>query len=629
MNTYEELLKKHFGYSSFRPLQQEVITDIVNGKDVLALFPTGSGKSLLYQIAGMALPGVTVIVSPLLSLMKDQLKSVRKAGMIGDTINSEKTENEIVQVFNNIKYGNTKFIFVSPERFESPLFMRLLEETNLALFAIDEAHCISMWGHDFRPAYLNLKLLKNLYPQVPILALTATATEKVKQDILKTLNTHDAISYQKSFARENIDILIYDIDNKKKQLTELINDYISESTIVYCRTRKQVEETAYLLNQNQIPAQFYHAGLNAKERKKRQEDWFADKFRCMVSTNAFGMGIDKSNVRLVVHYEMPDSIENYYQEIGRAGRDGNMSKAVLLYNASDILSMQKRLAKAFPDPALVKTFYKKLMQYLNIAYEEGEGLIRPFAFHSFCKESGTSISQAYYALKVLENDGWIRFSENLNHISTVRIFLERRALEQKLEDGSVESEVLSSLLRSYEGLFFSNARIEEKFIANKLGLELQHTKNALQKLNAQNFIQYREYKVGPQIQILKPRVRQEFFNIDIKQYLAKKTESQRKQNRMLSFVQEKSKCRQQIILEYFDEMDAKACGICGNCKRAQNENTSLDDRIWEYISVKETSIFDLVKEFGEENKTDILEILKNWEDANRISISKNSTVHIH
>jgi len=627
LDKLEELLYKHFAYTSFRPLQKEVIQDIIRGEDVLALFPTGSGKSLLYQIAGISLEGLTVVVSPLLSLMKDQLNSVRKAGMIGDTVNSEKTENEIVQVFNNIKYGTTKFIFVSPERFESELFMRLLRDAKIALFAIDEAHCISMWGHDFRPAYLQLNLLKDEYPNVPILALTATATKKVKADILSTLRITGARTYQKSFARENIDILVYDIDNKKKELVDLISQHQSDSTIVYCRTRKQVEETAYLLNQNAIAAKFYHAGLTSKERKKRQEGWFAGKFKCMVSTNAFGMGIDKSNVRLVVHFDLPDSLENYYQEIGRAGRDGLLSRAVLLYNTSDILAMKKRTSKKFPDPELVKTFYKKLMLYLKIAYEEGEGLIRPFAFHSFCKESGTSINQAYYALKVLEDDGWIRFSENLTKISTVRIFLERKALAYKLEDNSTESEVLSTLLRSYEGLFFSNARIEEKFIANKLGLDLKVAHATLRSLNAQNLIQYREYKEGPQITILRPRVRQDIFHIDRKRYNQKKEETERKQERMISFVQNTEVCRQKQILEYFDELDYESCGICDVCKRSKGVK-SLESTLWKLITTQELSIFTLIKELGEENKAEILEFLKEWEDSNKIHISKNKQVRI-
>ncbi len=629
MNKLEELLYKHFAYKSFRPLQKEVIEDLLEAKDTLALFPTGSGKSLLYQIAGIALPGLTVVISPLLSLMKDQLDSVRKAGMIGDTINSEKTEDEIVQVFNNIKYGNTKFIFVSPERFESDLFLKLLGQTDVSLFAIDEAHCISMWGHDFRPAYLNLSLLKREYPRVPILALTATATQYVKEDILKTLGIPKAKTYQKSFARDNIEIQAYNIDNKKKEIVSLLGRHLGDSTIVYCRTRRQVEETTYLLNQNNIPAQFYHAGLNNKDRKKRQDAWFADKFRCMVSTNAFGMGIDKSNVRLVVHYEMPGSLENYYQEIGRAGRDGVLSKAVLLYNNSDILALRKRTKKTFPEEAIVKSFYKKLMHYLKIAYEEGEGLIRPFTFHSFCKASETSVSQAYYALKVLEDDGWIRFSENLRNISTVRIFLDRKQLEYSLEEGSINSEVLSSLLRSYEGLFFSNVRIEETFIANKLGLSLDQTKLALQKLDARNLISYREYKEGPQIQILKPRVRQEFFSIDKKRYAAKQIEVERKQNSIIKFIEEEDTCRQKRILAYFDEHDYTRCGICDNCKRKGHDAQTLKEKLWKYISKNEPSIFDLVQQFGEEHKTSILQYVKEWEDLDRVSITKDKRIQLH
>lgn len=626
MDALEQLLHKHFAYTQFRPLQKEVISDVLAGHDVLALFPTGSGKSLLYQIAGSALPGLTVVISPLLSLMKDQLNALRNAKMIGETINSEKTQNEIVQVFNNVKYGNTKFIFVSPERFESPLFLKLIQEVEISLFTVDEAHCISMWGHDFRPAYLNLSRLKKEFPRVPILALTATATSTVKEDMLKTLKIQNAKVYQKSFARDNIDILVYEIDNKKEKLIQLVQEKRGSSIIVYCRTRKQVEETNYLLNQNGITANFYHAGLPAKERKKRQDSWFADKFHCMVSTNAFGMGIDKSNVRLVVHFELPDSLENYYQEIGRAGRDGQLSKAVLLFNVSDIEAMKKRTIKRFPKFDQVKVFYKKLMLYLRVAYEEGEGTTRPFTFHSFCKDSSSSVSQAYYALKVLEEDGWIRFSENLSNISTVRIFLKRSALEYKLEDDSIESQVLSTLLRTYEGLFFANTRIEEEFIANKLGLKLRNTKIALQKLQAENLIQYREFKEGPQISILEPRVKQEFFTLNEKRFQSKKAEIKRKQNSLLAFVKDKKHCRQKLILEYFDELDYKGCGICDNCKRNSMDNSSLQAKVWNIISEKEVSIFDLVQQCGEEHKKEILDNLKHWEDLQRIRISKSNTI---
>ncbi len=629
MDNLEQVLYKQYGYSSYRPLQKEVILDVIDGHDVLALFPTGSGKSLLYQISGSELPGLTIVISPLLSLMKDQLKAVRKAGFIGDTINSEKTQNEIVQVFNNIKYGNTKFIFVSPERFESELFLNLLSEVKISLFAIDEAHCISMWGHDFRPAYLNLEMLKTTFPKIPILCLTATATLQVREDMLKTLRIENAKVYKKSFARNNIDILIYNIDDKRKQLIDLLSKYKKESSIVYCRTRRQVEEISYLLNQNSIAAKFYHAGLGSKERKKRQEDWFLDTFRCMVSTNAFGMGIDKSNVRLVVHYGLADSLENYYQEIGRAGRDGNMSRAVLLYNHSDIQELKKRTGKRFPEEHVVKEFYKKLMQYLKIAYGDGEGLQRPFTFHSFCKDSQSSVSKAYYALKILEDDGWIRFSENLTKISTVRIFLARKILEKKLNDSSIESEVLSTLLRSYEGMFFSNTRIEEKFISNKLGIDLSATKIALKKLNDQNFIEYREYKEGPQITILRRRVKQEFFSINRTRFNAKKEEVLRKQEKLISFVLEETQCRQKIILEYFDELDYKACGICDICKKNSLDTTSLQSKLWKFISNEEVSLLDAVQFCGEENKDDVLKLLNEWEDLKRITVSKNNRVSIN
>jgi ATP-dependent DNA helicase RecQ len=429
MQEIQSILKTYWGFSEFRPLQKEIIDSVLEGKDTLALLPTGGGKSICFQVPALAQDGVCLVISPLIALMKDQVENLKKKGILAAAIYSGMSRGLMIQTLKNIAYGPYKFLYISPERIETSLFQEYLPAFNVNLIAIDEAHCISQWGYDFRPSYLRIASLREYLPDVPVLALTASATEEVQKDICEKLGFKEQIIFRPSFHRKNLSYSVFPVDVKMKKLLEILTK-VPGSALVYCKSRKRTVETASLLQMHGLSAQAYHAGLSQEERNKRQQEWVEGKNSAMVCTNAFGMGIDKPDVRTVVHIDVPDCLENYYQEAGRAGRDGKKSYAVLLYSGNDLEDLKNLHTKRFPSFDQIKEVYGAVCNYLQVAINTGEDNSYPFYFEAFIKNFKLDSHTALYSLKTLEQDGWLDFNEKNFSPSTIVFTTNKEQLYQ-------------------------------------------------------------------------------------------------------------------------------------------------------------------------------------------------------
>ncbi|HVG41646.1 MAG TPA: ATP-dependent DNA helicase RecQ, partial [Chitinophagaceae bacterium] len=452
MHDIHSILKEYWGYSSFRPLQEDIIQSVIQKRDTLALLPTGGGKSLCYQVPAMAQDGLCLVISPLIALMKDQIENLRTKGIMALGIYSGMSRRQIVQTLKNATSDYYKLLYVSPERIETSLFLEYLPALNINLIAVDEAHCISQWGYDFRPSYLRIAALRNELPNVPVLALTASATEVVQNDICEKLALVTPQILRQSYNRLNLSYSVFSADSKLSKLIEVVQK-VQGSGIVYCKSRKRTAEIAGLLQMHHLSAQFYHAGLSSEERSKRQEEWIGNKIKTIVCTNAFGMGIDKPDVRFVVHADMPDSLESYYQEAGRAGRDGKRSYAVLLYNNEDVADLKQLHVKRYPSFEQIKVVYNALVNYLQIPVHSGEDVSYTFRFEEFIRHFKLDSVTALYALKALEGDGWIFFNERNFTPSTLSFTTTKKDLHDFQNTYPQYEELLTTLLRTYEGIF--------------------------------------------------------------------------------------------------------------------------------------------------------------------------------
>ena len=469
--TTQEILKQYWGFDQFRPLQQDIINAVLDGKDVLALLPTGGGKSICFQVPAMAVDGICLVISPLIALMKDQVENLKKKGIPALAVYSGMSFLEVKKTLQNAAYGNYKFLYVSPERLQTNLFLEYLTAMKVNLLAVDEAHCISQWGYDFRPPYLHIAELKEFLPKVPILALTASATKQVQDDICEKLQfTGGHARFQQSFERPNLSYSVFNTAAKQNKLLEIIKN-VPGSGIVYCKSRRHTKEVADLLKLHQISADFYHAGLSNEERSTRQESWINNKTRVMCCTNAFGMGIDKPNVRVVVHYDVPDCLENYYQEAGRAGRDGKRAYAVLLYNDHELEDLQLQVNSRYPSPEEIKTVYISLMNHLQVAAGGGVNASYNFDLTSFCNAFKLNIVTANYAIKALEQEEFLSFNEAYFKPSSVVFTSTKEQLESFEKDHPQFEAILKSLLRSYEGIFDFPSAINEIKLAKMSGIK--------------------------------------------------------------------------------------------------------------------------------------------------------------
>ena len=586
MPSIHEILKAHWGFDAFRPLQQDIIEAVLEKKDTLALLPTGGGKSLCYQVPALAQNGICIVVSPLIALMKDQIENLRRKGILALGIYSGLSRRQIVQTLKNAAYGDYKFLYVSPERLETGLFLEFLPALNINLIAVDEAHCISQWGYDFRPSYLRIAALRAELPGVPLLALTASATPLVQQDICEKLQLKLPRRFQQSFARPNLSYSVFCVDSKRSKLVDVISK-VPGTAIVYCKSRKRCVDIAGLLAMHGISAQFYHAGLNAEERSRRQESWINNDIRVMVCTNAFGMGIDKPDVRLVLHADAPDSLESYYQEAGRAGRDGKKSYAVLLYSEPDIGELETQHTKRFPALADIKVVYNALVNFLQIPVNTGEDMAFNFRLEKFITHFKVESSLALYVLKALESDGWIHFNERSFSPSTLGFTATKQTLHDFLKTYPQHENLVTTLLRTYGGIFDFPVAVSETVLAQLTRSHTETVHGDLKKLAAAGIVDYTPQAGEPQIIFRKHRVAADDLTLNWQQYNKRKETYAARVAKMLDYIKSPS-CRSTVINTYFGDATTAPCGICDNCLRAKNLTLSTKefDAVYKIIRAK-------------------------------------------
>ncbi len=568
--TVQEILKQYWNHQHFRPLQEEIISAVLDGKDALALLPTGGGKSVCFQVPAIAMPGICLVISPLIALMKDQVENLQAKGINAMSIVSGMSRREIDIALDNCIYGDVKFLYLSPERLLSELVQERIKYMKVNLIAVDEAHCISQWGYDFRPSYLHIAELRNLHPQVPILALTATATANVKVDIIEKLQLRQAQIFQKSFERKNISYLVEYEENKLRRMLQVARG-AKGSGIIYVRSRKDTFELAQFLNQNGLRADYYHAGLSSDLRSTKQNNWKKNLTDIMVATNAFGMGIDKPDVRFVIHRDLPESLEAYYQEAGRAGRDEKRAYAVLLYNSADKVLMEKKFEASYPTLEEMKQVYHYLANYFQLAYGAGAGLSFDFDLKDFCSKFKLDAIKTLNALKFLEQDEYLSINESVFLPSRFRFEVMNEQLYNFQIQNPAWDPFIKVLLRSYGGAFDHYINIREFDISKRTGTTVQMIIDNLNQLQDFGVLNYLPQTDKPQITYLKPRQNGANMLISIN-YINERKQLYRDKMEAVFYYTEAQKCRSQLLLAYFDEDDAPKCGLCDICLQEKRHN---------------------------------------------------------
>jgi len=582
MGKFEDILKQYWGYASFRSIQLDIIESVYSGNDTLALMPTGGGKSITFQVPALAMEGMCLVVSPLIALMKDQVENLKKRGISAVAIYSGMTQHEIDVTLDNCVYGDIKFLYVSPERLSTAIFRERVRKMKICMVAIDEAHCISQWGYDFRPSYLKIAELRDILTDVPFLAVTATATPEVINDIQEKLHFRNGKVFRMSFARDNLVYLVRNVEDKEKYLFK-IADNIPGSGIVYVRNRNKTKDIALMLQRAGHAADFYHAGLTMEMRNAKQNDWQTGKTRIIVATNAFGMGIDKPDVRFVVHIDLPDSPEAYFQEAGRAGRDQKLSYAVLLYNESDKLRIEQRLEANFPPPDDIKRIYQALGSYLNIAYGAGKGEVYDFNLIDFCSTYKLNMVVAYNSLKILEQEGYIELTDELDNPSRIMFLVNKQELYRYQVAHAEMDKFIKILLRMLPGVFSQYVRIDEQFISKTTGLPTDKVYENLKTLSRQKILNYIPKKRTPLVIFIEERLDDKNLRIEPERYQMLKKRYLDRINAMLEYAQSQAKCRSQFLSEYFGQTDSYRCGKCDVCT-ARNE---LDMSKYEFDNILE------------------------------------------
>jgi ATP-dependent DNA helicase RecQ len=571
MADIRDILQKHWGHSAFRPLQEEIIQSVLAGHDTLALLPTGGGKSICFQVPALALPGICIVITPLIALMQDQVDQLNRRGIPATAIFSGLRKRQIDILLDNCIYGHTKFLYVSPERLKTDLFIERAKQMNISLLVIDEAHCISQWGHDFRPPYLEIAEFRALIPSVPCIALTASANEEVKLEIQEKLQFKNAAVFQKSFSRANLSYsVLYESDKDQKLCTML--QRVPGSSIVYVRNRRRTQEISNLLSKAGLSSTFYHAGLPSEVRSSRQKDWIEGKVDCIVATNAFGMGIDKPDVRLVVHLDLPDTIEAYYQEAGRAGRDEKKAYAAILYEEKDVLDLYAQWEKSFPTAEIIKRTYQALSNYLQVAEGSGELQSYDFDWMDLCKRFNLPSSQTYFGLKMLENEGLILLNEAFQNPSKIRFIVSSTEIyDFQIRNEKFES-FLKGLLRIYGGnLYTQFVSISEADFAHQIKIPPAEVERNLALLEKFELIEYDKQNGLPKLVFLTPRANIENLPIRWPEYLKKKERTKLKLDAMVHYVKHPEACRTLLITAYFGESLQGSCGICDHCLQRKKE----------------------------------------------------------
>ena len=572
MNKYQEILKQYWGYDSFRDLQEEIITSIGEGKDTLGLMPTGGGKSITFQVPALAQEGICIVITPLIALMKDQVQNLRKRGIKALAIYSGMTRQEILTALENCIFGNYKFLYISPERLDTEIFRTKLRSMKVSIITVDESHCISQWGYDFRPAYLKIAEIRELLPGVPVLALTATATPEVVKDIQTRLNFREGNVFRMSFERKNLAYIVRKTDNKTKELLHILQR-ISGSAIIYVRNRRRTKEITELLTNEGITADFYHAGLDNAVKDLRQKRWQSGEVRVMVATNAFGMGIDKPDVRIVLHLDLPDSPEAYFQEVGRAGRDGEKAYAVILYAKSDKMTLHKRIVDTFPEKEYILNVYEHLQYYYQMAMGDGFQCIREFNLEEFCRKFKYFPVPVDSALKILTQAGYLEYTDEQDNSSRILFIIRRDELYKLREMGKEADALIQTILRSYTGVFTDYAYISEESLALRTGLTRQQIYNILVTLTKRRIVDYIPRKKTPYIIYTRERLDLRFLHIPPIVYEERKARYEARIKAMEEYVTTENVCRSRMLLHYFGEKNEHNCGQCDVClsNRASND----------------------------------------------------------
>ena len=583
MSSYKEILKRYWGYDDFRGIQREIIESIGLGHDTLGLMPTGGGKSITFQVPALAMEGVCIVITPLIALMKDQVHHLRRRGIFAAAIYSGMQHDEILRTLDNCILGRTKFLYVSPERLTSELFVTKLRHMRISFITVDEAHCISQWGYDFRPSYLEIANIRTLLPDIPVLALTATATPQVVDDICEKLTLHATQNaphstfnvFRMSFERANLTYLVRHVADKEQELIHILS-HTTGAAIVYVRSRRRSKELATALVKAGLEATFYHAGLESDDKDQRQQAWTTDRTRIIVATNAFGMGIDKPDVRLVVHYDCPDSIEAYFQEAGRAGRDGQQAYAVLLYNNSDNSKLQQRIDDNFPPREYIRQVYEHMAYYYQIALGDGFGITREFNIDQFCTRFHHFPTRVHSALHILQRAGYIEYDEAPDLQTRVQFLLERQELYRLKDTTPDEERVIVALLRNYGGLFADLGYIDESLIAHDSGIQAAALHQVLTALAQQHIIRYIPRRQIPTIHYLQRRDDPEHIHLSREIYEDRMEQYRLRINAIQHYAQSNGRCRSRMLLEYFGEKDTHDCGHCDVCREQQGNAVDAD-----------------------------------------------------
>ena len=627
-----QILKQNWGYENFRPLQEDIINSVMEGNDTLALLPTGGGKSICFQVPALAMDGICLVISPLIALIKDQVEALKKKGILALSIYSGMNFLEVKKTLQNATYGNYKFLYVSAERLETNLFLDFLPLMKINLVAVDEAHCISQWGYDFRPPYMRIAALKEHLPNVPFLALTASATLTVQNDICNKLlfGIHHR-RFQQSFERANLSYSVFNVPSKQNKLLEILNN-VKGSAIVYCKSRKHTKDVADLLRLNKINADYYHAGLSNDDRNRRQENWINNKTRVIACTNAFGMGIDKPDVSTVIHYGVPDCLENYYQEAGRAGRDGKRAYAVLMYNNREIADMELQSEVRYPGREMIKEVYIAVMNYLQVPAGIGEERSFEFDLPAFSNAFKLNILTTIYAIKALEQEGILRFNEVFFKPTSLVFTTSREQLEDFEKQFPQLEQTIKGLLRSYEGIFDYPANINE----NELAKFLRKPKNAIKQdlllIQQYGIIQYSPQKDTPQLTLLLNRMYADSFVIDLKNYVERKKNFETRITAIVQYITNTTLCRSKIIAKYFNDLNLKACGICDNCIHQKSVAVSREEfevianYIYGFIDKKSGDIKALMSDSKHLKKEKLWKVIEYLQAEKKLMLDKDGNM---
>ncbi len=623
------ILQQYWGYPSFRPLQEDIVDSVMAGKDTLALLPTGGGKSICFQVPAMAMEGLCLVITPLIALMKDQVAHLVDKGISAAAIYSGMHPDALELAYNQAVFGRLKFLYVSPERLQTNTFIEAVKRMKVCLLAVDESHCISQWGYDFRPPYLKIADIRPYMPKTPVLALTATATAKVVDDIQLRLGFKEKNVFQSSFERKNVTYNVYHEADKYGVLRRKLEAMKEGSAIVYVRNRKRTQVIADWLNSVGISATFYHAGLDAKTRDERQDLWMKGKVKVIAATNAFGMGIDKPDVRLVIHMDLPDSIEAYFQEAGRAGRDLKPSEAFLLVSPADIQKLKDNLAQSFPELERIKLIYNALGNYFNIPVGAGENVSYPFVMGDFANRYGFSLIEVFHTLKILEKEGFLVLSDSFDEPSKVMIKASRDDIYGFQVNNPQFSDLVKHMLRSLPGVMTDFVKVNEETMAKKIGLTPEKVVEQLKKLESYNFLSYDQRDDKPQILFLSEFVDTKHFGLSKENYYDRKKDAEERVKAVVDFVDNDRECRSVQLLRYFNERTRKTCGRCDVCLKKVGSHVPYDmigEKVQSLMGESALPMKEVLTQCSEFDEAEVLDSIRFLVDNGVLQLGKDGTV---